>query len=463
MVGKLATRKRARSATEQKSQGPSAKRKQPEKDEEILSDEVDSDPEVDKSSVESSSESEHENETVEEKRLRLARAYLRHVGVSEDAAASDGDDSNGEELGASNQMLREHALRDQAKSFAHIADRFSASISSIKINKCKGHVLSPTCVALCSLDDATAVSGGKDARLIVWDVETGKRRHVFKPTIDEAKKKNPVAAKGHVGNILAVAITDDGNTAVSGGRDGLIRVWDVRAGNLIQTLRGHRDAVTGLTFRSGSRQLFSASADRTVKIWDINEMAYVETLFGHGGDVNAISSMSMERALSCGRDGTLRLYKVVEGSQLVFRNANTISLDTVAMISEHRFVSGGDDGTVCLWQMNKKKPLSIIEHAHGSGLGCENWISAVSAFRNADLAVSGAGDGFLRFWKCEDVPKLQPVGSLEVGPGFVNGIAIGHQNRILATAVGTEHRLGRWASIKKSKNMVQFLSLPNYD
>ncbi|KAI0561947.1 hypothetical protein FGB62_69g231 [Gracilaria domingensis] len=91
MVGKLATRKRARSATEKKCQG-SAKRKQLEKDEEILSDEIDSDPEVDKSSVESSSESEHENETVEEERLRLARAYLRHVGVSEDAAASDGDD-----------------------------------------------------------------------------------------------------------------------------------------------------------------------------------------------------------------------------------------------------------------------------------------------------------------------------------------------------------------------------------
>ncbi|CDF39093.1 unnamed protein product [Chondrus crispus] len=249
--------------------------------------------------------------------------------------------------------------------------------------------------------------------------------------------------------------------AVSGGSDALVRVWDTRVGKSVECLRGHRAQVTGLAFRQNSRQLFSASADRTVKVWDMEDMAYVETLFGHGAEVNAVDSLTKERALSCGKDGTLRLYKVVEGSQLVFRRAMTLSIDAVAMLSEQRFVSGGDDGTVCLWQQSKKKPTATIEKAHGGGLGCEAWISAVAAFRNTDLVASGGGDGKVRFWKCEDVPKLVSVGELDVGPGFVNSIAVGAKHGIMAVAVGNEHRLGRWGKVRGARNTIQFVSLPS--
>lgn len=399
------------------------------------------------------------NETAEEKRLRLARAYLRHVGVSEDAAGSSSEDE--EEEARANAVLRDSALQASGHAVKHVADELAPRLTTAPRNVCRGHALPPTCVALADDGDTTAVSGGKDSRVIVWDVETGKKKLVFKPHVEKRHKKNPALADGHIGNVLTVAMTDDAALAVSGGNDGLIRVWDTRAGKLVESLRGHRGPIHGLAFRSGSRQLFSASKDRTVKIWDMNDMAYVETLFGHGGEVNSIDSLAKERAISCGRDGTLRLYKVVEGSQLVFRRALTVSIDVVAMVSEQRFISGGDDGTVCLWQLNKKKPTSVVERAHGAGLGCESWISAVAAFRNTDLALSGAGDGKLRMWKCEDVPKLISVGEVDLGSGFVNGIAVGRRGGVLAAAVGTEHKLGRWGRTRGGKNTIHFLPVPS--
>ena len=82
--------------------------------------------------------------------------------------------------------------------------------------------------------------------------------------------------------MLSIAITSDGRYLASGGRDNMIRIYDQRMSySEITTLKGHRDAVTSLAFRTDSYALFSGSLDRCLKHWDINEMAYIETMFGH--------------------------------------------------------------------------------------------------------------------------------------------------------------------------------------
>jgi ribosomal RNA-processing protein 9 len=101
------------------------------------------------------------------------------------------------------------------------------------------------------------------------------------------------------GEILAVAVSTDGKYVASGGRDSLVRIFDVRTNSEIKSLPGHRDAVTSLAFRRDSPSLFSGSLDRfltlisyhshialvplrrCIKHWDMNEMGYLETLFGH--------------------------------------------------------------------------------------------------------------------------------------------------------------------------------------
>ena len=48
-------------------------------------------------------------------------------------------------------------------------------------------------------------------------------------------------------------------------------------------------------------------------------MAYVETLFGHQDRITGVDAGVRERAVtSGGRDGTVRVWKIVEESQLVF-------------------------------------------------------------------------------------------------------------------------------------------------
>lgn len=112
-------------------------------------------------------------------------------------------------------------------------------------------------------------------------------------------------------------------------------------------------------------------------------MGYVETLFGHQDPVTSLDALRGETALSAGgQDKTVRYWKIVDETQLVFRGGGRSKLrdliesagidddveamddgewakktkklegfiegriDCVAMLDETTFVSGGDSGCV---------------------------------------------------------------------------------------------------------------------
>lgn len=178
---------------------------------------------------------------------------------------------------------------------------------------------------------------------------------------------------------------------------------DFRSGKAAEPFVGHRAAITSLAFRCNTRQLFSGSHDRTVKVWNMDEMCYIETLYGHHSEVLGLDSLYQERALSVGSDRTLRLWKVVDETQLIFRG-HEASIDCVSMTNEEIFVSGSQDGCVAVWSVRKKKPIATRPRAHGlngcgSASGLDNWISSVAAMRFTDVFASGSCDGVVRLWQ----------------------------------------------------------------
>lgn len=135
-----------------------------------------------------------------------------------------------------------------------------------------------------------------------------------------------------------------------------------------------------MAFRKGTLQLYTASYDRTIKLFDLSVMGYVETLFGHQDCILDLDALRGETAVSVGgRDKTLRFWKIVDQTQLVFRGGGRSSIrellegggladvdeegrdggkregqpgkkciegsvESVAMIDESTFLSGGDSG-----------------------------------------------------------------------------------------------------------------------
>lgn len=156
------------------------------------------------------------------------------------------------------------------------------------------------------------------------------------------------------------------------------------------------------------------------------------------------------------------------------------------MIDEELFITGGDNGSLSLWSINKKKPIFTLPVAHGrepaptdeerfEGSNPEpgviardqpRWITALKTVPYSDVVMSGSWDGWIRAWKVSaDKKKLEEVGAIAshgkdgetLIKGIVNDIALyergerAKEGLSVVVAVGKEHRLGRWKR-EKGKN-----------
>ena len=297
-------------------------------------------------------ESEEDNETAEEKRLRLARIYLEEV----ENEISERTDNKDEVSKGIEDRLKEDVEKEKGKLRKEFASKLSELTGDdVKYWADKAHKLPLTCTVV-SPDSRRVYSASKDAGLVVRDLRTGAREFRVVGGRSGQQSYHP----GHCSPVLALAISSDGRYLASGDTDKLIHIWEAATMTRLHTFKGHRAAVSGLAFRRGTHTLYSASHDRSVKIWSVDERAYVETLFGHQDSICALDCGARERCVTVGgRDGTARVWKIVEESQLVF-NGPQSSLDCVALLNEEHWATAGEDGHLAVWGIHKKKPLALV-------------------------------------------------------------------------------------------------------
>lgn len=131
--------------------------------------------------------------------------------------------------------------------------------------------------------------------------------------VELATKKIVRTFKGHSSPICSVSSSPDGKyvAAGSGADANAIRLWDVKSGAGVNTFFGHSEAVSTVAISPDGRRLLSGgSLDRTVRLWEIASGKLLHT-FAHDDTVYEVCfTPSGQRALSCSRDGTVRLWQL---------------------------------------------------------------------------------------------------------------------------------------------------------
>ncbi|VVC99220.1 unnamed protein product [Leptidea sinapis] len=383
-------------------------------------------------------QSDSDNETAEEKKLRLAKKYLEEIEKEEAKRAEFKELDSAVE-----KRLQKDLLEQRGKLRVEVATKYSeTAIDYVKLIRAREHRLSLTCVCVAS-NGQYLFTGCKSGTIIKW-------------SINEKRKLGSLTFKTHAnfikGSVTSLALSTDCKYLASSDTSSDIQIWDPHSLKHIHVFKGHKGTVIGVVFRKNTHFLYSASKDRSVKIWSLDEMAYVETLFGHQSPITSIDALTRERAVtSGGRDTTIRIWKIVEESQLIF-NGPIGSLDEVKLLDEEHFVSGSDNGTIALWSVLKKKPMYTVPEAHGSENEVSRWITSLATLLNSDLFASGSYDNNIRLWRvCDSYKKFEPMFSIEIS-GFVNCIQFSADGKQLYAAVGQEHKSGRWYKQGNAKN-----------
>jgi ribosomal RNA-processing protein 9 len=469
---------------------------------------IDSDQEDDDISKEDDQIDIEEEETLDAKKVRLAREYLRKLEADEDtekssSSSSDNDDDDNSEDDSETEhdrigvKLQRDRLKREGIYERAVADKIQSSLHRIQtclssnaqdaspkeqakewiegghIRLFRGHDLTPTCVALQS-NGERAISGSKDHSVIVWDVQKERRSFTLCPARKkDCSSEDQEATSRTSGEILSVACSDDGRYAAVGRRDATVCIYDVRVNNqkkssssesLVKTFTGHKGPITALSFRTQSLQLFSGSDDRCIRHYNLNEMMYMETLYGHQFGVTGVDCHKKERPISVGRDRTARLWKLAEDTHLIFRGgAKLASPDCVRIMKDDWFLTGHEDGHLGLWMTEKKRAVVSIDQAHGSVGTVPRGITAIGSLRGSDLAFSGSYDGYVRLWKLQmgqtlDTRSMEALDKIPL-TGYVNGIAVGPKARFCVVAVGQEPKLGRWNRIAGARNRFGIIRL----
>ena len=134
--------------------------------------------------------------------------------------------------------------------------------------------------------------------------------------------------EGHTADVTTVAVLAAGHRAVSGSRDGTIRLWDLDAGTALLAAEAHAGVVIALAATPDDRFVVSAGSDNAVKVWDLTAPAENGAVRGHTADVSGVVMIGDgRRVATSSRDHTIRVWDLERAEALT-------TIDTRAKRSE---------------------------------------------------------------------------------------------------------------------------------
>lgn len=259
----------------------------------------------------------------------------------------------------------------------------------------------------------TVTEGDKSPR--VWDVRTGQLI---------------LTLEGHRSWCRTAKYSPDGSHIATGSEDGTVRIWDAATGKPLVQFMGHAFDINGVEFMADGTRLYSASGDATVKCWDATLRQADDIV-----PIEGIGTWVGEFTFCLGPDG--KQFAWVSEENLV-RIAGLGPAADVKNLSGHRgrvvdlkfspdgtkVLTASHDGTAGLWEAASGKLLATL-------VGHSGPVLRACFSHDGSRAATASQDGTAKVWLVDDARELFTLIGHRQG---VNTIAFSPDGARLATS-----------------------------
>ncbi|MGF1512724.1 MAG: 4-Cys prefix domain-containing protein [Elainellaceae cyanobacterium] len=224
----------------------------------------------------------------------------------------------------------------------------------------------------------------------------------------------------HRGAVTAIATGD--TIVVSGGSDRAIRIWTWQGEcrQVIQALpwfgKGHRDRISALQIGDDGLTLLSSSDDGTLCEWSLVDCSRQSLVVSSGWGISAFTAIP-GLLVSGGTNGTLQLWDLQKKTVIESWRQHQARISGLAISPNQQILlSASTDGTVRLWSLQTAEPLNVLQVGRA--------VTAMAVMPQWNVLALGDEQGQLQLW---DLFEMRPLYATQAHRGAVTALSLSPQ------------------------------------
>jgi WD40 repeat protein/serine/threonine protein kinase len=271
-----------------------------------------------------------------------------------------------------------------------------------------------------SPDGKQLLWGDIDARLNIWDLETGMVRTM----------------KEHKSGPCYLALTPDGHRIATMFRDMTVKLSDMTSGGELSTFSCAPNAPYSIAFSPGDGRYLAVGGEQGARLWDLNDPKNPREVELRGRTYSwcfMLSCSADGRQLAAGSSNMIRVWEIESGETLATLKGHSNLVWGVAYLDGGRLLaSGSGDRTVKLWDVARASGERDMLAAHSSS------VESLVFSPDGQSLISGGSDALIRRWETATGRRLAQLKDPAVATP-ARCLAISHDGRTLA-----DPRVGLW-------------------
>ena len=266
------------------------------------------------------------------------------------------------------------------------------------------------------------MSGSDDGMIRVWDIN----------------KKQQISTFGkNRGRFYSMVFSPDRRTLASYSPDNTVRIWDIAAGTLLQTITGHNTmAVKFTAYSSHGRTLACLSITGDFQLWDPNTTTLLKSFEIELNRISCAAYSPDNVTFACGNEyGALAIFDADTGAQNhTIMDAHTDHITAVAFSPDGGILAScGYDQVIHLWSVHTGVLKDIL-------VGHEQRVRDLTFSPSGEILASASSDGKIRFW---DVSTGETVKIIETFGGRIDKVAFSPSGDVLVSS-GRDAPIAFW-------------------